>query len=434
MSDNLKTQDKPKAELDEIPEGGLSDIMKILGPLLKKYTRLRIYKLFSLIPKYLRYAFWSWVGGIIWKIPPTQKIIQNGIESYKSIFPKKSLKDILILSKNHWRLLGYGFFSLLMVDIPNWTPENIDKFVEFQGLEHLDKALERGKGVIIAGTHVGLLPTMYVALALKGYKTNLIANVKVSGALVAVRPIPGIRCIPTGTLSKLKPKLHYVLKENELLFIFADFSQRKQMGIKFLGKLGHTPAGIPVLAKETGAAIIPAFTFPRTLSKMVVKFQPEHVLIERPNMSKKEFIGENMLKLNDLMTWLIRRAPIIYFEHTSYEMLKTYRRKEKVSNADSREVGFALVRLAKQLLDTTYEKGRDDIEYYEQLEKYRIELVNVPDDQISDKRFEIEFVIKWHHVRVSLLRICREAIDMKIDHSVVKIIFKAMQELVIAPI
>ncbi len=52
-------------------------------------------------------------------------------------------------------MLGYGFGSMLLVDVPNWTPQNIDKHVEFQGLEHVQAALERGKGVIIASPMSG---------------------------------------------------------------------------------------------------------------------------------------------------------------------------------------------------------------------------------------------------------------------------------------
>ena len=300
LNGNSEKKDAKKQDLDEIPEGGLADIMKVLGPALKFYTRVRLYKLFKLIPLWIRYSFWTFVGSIVWRLKATRKIINNGVESLRLIFPNKSPEEILTISKNSWRLMGYGFFSLLLVDVPNWTEKNLAKYVEFHGLEHVDNALKRGKGAIIASTHVGLLPAMYVGMALKGYKTNLIANVRVSGPLVAIRPVPGIRCIPTGAMEgpkSIRPKLHYALKQNQLLYIFADFSQRKQMGIRFLGRLGHTPAGIPVLAQETGAAIIPAFTYPKSKNHMVIHFNPEYKLIQRPSMSKKEFLGENMLEL-----------------------------------------------------------------------------------------------------------------------------------------
>jgi KDO2-lipid IV(A) lauroyltransferase len=310
----MATESRKDAQLDEIPEGGLADIMKVLGPALAKYTRFRLYSLFNLIPISFRYAFWSWVGTIVWKLRATKKIVNNGINSLKIMFPEKSPKEILTISKNSWRVLGYGFFSELLVSIPCLNQKNLHKYIEFKGLEHVDAALKKGKGIIIAGTHVGLLPAMYVAMALKGYKTNLIANVQVSAPLVTIRPIPGIRCIPTGSMdgpNSIKHKLHYVLKNNELLYIFADFSQRKQMGIKFMGKLGHTPAGIPVLAKETGAAIIPAYTYPTNLGKYVVRFMPEFVLEDYED--KKEFLGYNMLRLNEMMTWLIKMLPALYF-------------------------------------------------------------------------------------------------------------------------
>ena len=177
----MSSKEGQEGKLDEIPEGGLADIMKVMGPTLKTYDRIQLYKLFKLIPVHLRYAFWTWAGELLWRFPQTRKIIKNGIKSLHEIFPNKKHKEILTISKNSWRVLGYGFGSMLLVDVPNWTPQNIDKHVEFQGLEHVQAALERGKGVIIASTHVGLLPAMYISMALKGYKVNLIANVRVSG-------------------------------------------------------------------------------------------------------------------------------------------------------------------------------------------------------------------------------------------------------------
>ena len=262
----------------------------------------------------------------------------------------------------------------------------------------------------------------------------IIANVKVSAPLIAVRPVPGIRCIPTGSMhgkNSIKPKLHRVLRDNELLYVFADFSQRKQMGIKFLGKLGHTPAGIPSLAKETGAAIIPAFTYPKTLKKMVVQFQPEYVLKEYP--TKKEFLGKNMLELNNLMTWFIRKAPVIYFEHTSYTMLKTYKREVKVVDGDSREVAKQLLDLARQVVYTTYEAGRNDQEYYDVIDEGEALIDAIPADQISDRKFTVHFEIKAFRVRDSIVKAFREAVDLGVDKSVMQVILGGLQDFVIFP-
>ena len=191
----------------------------------------------------------------------------------------------------------------------------------------------------------------------------------------------------------IKPLLHRVLRENQLLFIYADFSQRKQMGIRFLGRLGHTPAGIPVLAEDTGAAIIPAFTFAHNLNKMIVKFMPEFHLIHRPNMTRKEFLGENMLELNNLMTWLIRKAPILYFEHTSYDMMKFYKREVEVTDADSREVGLKLLELAEQVINTTYERGRNDQRYLDNISHLREQLLAIPADSISPTLYTDHFEV-----------------------------------------
>jgi KDO2-lipid IV(A) lauroyltransferase len=421
-----------KGDLDEIPEGGLGDIMAVIGGFVKAYTRLRMYKLFSIIPRQFALAFWGhFMGRLIWRI--AVKIRKNDIRSIQAMFKNMPYPKARNISLRAWIMMGYAFFHTLMVDIPNWTPENIDEHAIFKGLEHVDEALKRGKGVIIASTHFGHIQALYLATALKGYKVNIIANVRVSGPLVALKAVPNLRCIPTGRKQDLNAMLHRVLKENQLLFVFADFSQRKQMGVKFMGRLAHTPAGIPSLAKETGAAIIPAYTYPNSYKTHVIKFMPEYHLQDNPEWSKKEFLGNNLLELNNLQTWIIRKRPELYFERITYAIERTYLRKEKLENADSKEVVEHAIILLRNVILTTFEKGRNDAQYYDILDDMLTKLEGIPKKALSSKRFTIRIQADWRRVRDTMIQVLLNIKDMGVDPPVTEVLDYGLQKFIILP-
>ena len=53
-------------------------------------------------------------------------------------------------------------------------PERIRKFVQIEGLKHLDRALAEGKGVVAISAHFGSFPLLLSRLALEGYKVHTV--------------------------------------------------------------------------------------------------------------------------------------------------------------------------------------------------------------------------------------------------------------------
>jgi KDO2-lipid IV(A) lauroyltransferase len=419
-------------ELDEIPEGGLGDIMNVIGGVVRKYTRWRLYKLFSYIPHKVAFAFWGhFVGRFVWRI--AGKIRANDIKSIRALFKNISYWKARSISVRGWILLGYGFFYTTLVQIPNWTRETMLKDVTLKGMEHLEAALKKGKGVIIGSTHFGHIQMLYIALALLGYKTNIIANVAVSGPIVAIKPIPGVRCIPTAKKSTLDKMLHKVLADNQILFIFADFSQRRQMGVKFMGRLVHTPAGIPSLAQETGAAVVPAYVYPKDYKHWVIKFLPEVEMENRPGWSKKEFLGHNMLRLNNLQTVLIRKRPEFYFDRITYAIERTYLRRLNVVKRTSKEYLHQVLDLLRMTVDTTYEKGREDAQYIKIIDEMRTQLDNIPESQLSNRIFSKNYTVDWHRVRDTFVQILLTTKDQGLDEAVAKVIDYGLREFIVLP-
>ncbi|MBN1592554.1 MAG: hypothetical protein JW941_04820, partial [Candidatus Coatesbacteria bacterium] len=84
---------------------------------------------------------------------------------------ERERRDVL---RKFWIDHEKSFLELFL--IPTLTRENIDGFVQFDGLDVLDGALAKGKGVVLAVPHFGNSRLAHIALAIKGYPMNVISS------------------------------------------------------------------------------------------------------------------------------------------------------------------------------------------------------------------------------------------------------------------
>ncbi len=130
------------------------------------------------------------------------------------------------------------------------------------GLENLDQALARERGVIMLGMHMGNGVAMCTHLATLGYPVAVIY--RESGKIPTdffrdgISSL-GLDAIPAVPASVGVRRMLKALKENRILFILMD-QATKQGGTPalFLGKRLNMPPGPAELARRTGAAVVPA--------------------------------------------------------------------------------------------------------------------------------------------------------------------------------
>ena len=138
----------------------------------------------------------------------------------------------------------------------------VDKFVTIKGLEYIDEALSKGKGVIGLTAHIGNWELAAQVLALLGYKMNAIAliheNKFVDKIFTRHRRASGMKVIPVGMSVR---ECFKALKKNEIVGIIGDrdFSGENGIFLKFFDRQLLVPRGPAVLSLKTGAAIVPGF-------------------------------------------------------------------------------------------------------------------------------------------------------------------------------
>jgi KDO2-lipid IV(A) lauroyltransferase len=188
--------------------------------------------------------------------------------------------------KTQLRRLGYQVFANLgknvadAVRLGKMSWEDVGKITETEGLEHLDRAYQSGKGVIGLTGHIGNFELIAAYFSLRGYRMSVVGrelyDPRLDRLLVRNRESVGLENIPTSR--GVKPIMR-ALKAGRFLGVLADQDSSRVRGVfvNFFGRPARTPAGPGLLSYKTGSPIIPMAILRKGKNryKIVVKPQVE---------------------------------------------------------------------------------------------------------------------------------------------------------------
>src|SRR6185295_7649869 len=153
----------------------------------------------------------------------------------------------------NYNCMLFEFFRL-----PHLGRDELLNSVEVVGREHLKEAVDRGRGVILASTHLGNWELGAVVLAHWGYTLHAVAGVQLNRWLApAVRDTKSELAIHTVSHEDGLRKLLRALEHNDLVALMVDGDLYQHgMNVEFFGRETRWPAGPGVLSQRTGALII----------------------------------------------------------------------------------------------------------------------------------------------------------------------------------
>jgi len=211
------------------------------------------------------------------------------------------------LARRIFRNLGYNFVEFCR--IPELSRETLDSFATVEGFENAEKAVERGKGVLFIGGHIGNWELMGPLGSLLGLPVSLVVrpidSPQLDNLVESYRQSHG-----TGIIEKRRAALPIMrqLRRGECIGLLVD--QRPHREAVVVDFMGHPASATTVpaeIALRTGTTVIPAYAVRERLGHVRLVFEPEIELIRSDDFESD--ILENTQRFQNIIERIVRRYP-----------------------------------------------------------------------------------------------------------------------------
>ena len=157
-------------------------------------------------------------------------------------------------AKNWLELFYYG----------NGRKDDVRERISIRGLDHLEAALKKGRGVIAVSGHIGNYALMGTQFTERGYDFTVVIRDPKSPVTSRIyehaRGMIGLRTLSTTPERGFFKAAMKALSRNGILCLISDENKRTGgVFVDFFNRTASTPPGPAALALRTGAAIVPVF-------------------------------------------------------------------------------------------------------------------------------------------------------------------------------
>ncbi len=188
---------------------------------------------------------------------------------------------------------NFGKYVAEIIKIYYGLGRNIIDNIEIKGIEHYHKARSKNRGVIFITGHCGNWELMAIAFGLKVDNISVVArkqnNPYLNRLIEKIRSKYGNKVIyKKGALKRL----FYELNEKRNVGILMDQAVLKEEGyiVDFLGRPAWTTKVPALLARKTGAAVMPAF---------IISEGRKHIINIYPEVAPSNFEDKELALIED---------------------------------------------------------------------------------------------------------------------------------------
>lgn len=264
-----------------------------------------------ILPVRLAYFITKWivVGAYFTIYRKARKNVEHNIEYVFSDKLKKWEKDRIVFET----FLNFGLFIYEFLIIRKINQKTYKNFVNPVGFENVERALKKGKGVIIVTGHLGNYEWGAALVTYLGYPLMVIAN-KFKNRFITKyyyerRKNQGMEVV---YLEEAVRKSLRKLKSNGGVAIVGDRDYTNQgLEVPFFGKLTKFPEGAFLLSLRTGAPVIPCFAIRRGMCRYDVIFSSP--IIMESKGYKEEELKEDLMKWVKIVEKYVREYPTQWY-------------------------------------------------------------------------------------------------------------------------
>jgi KDO2-lipid IV(A) lauroyltransferase len=264
-------------------------------------------KSFGWIPRFAAYPAAEIVAALGFRLAGRQR--RAGIRNLTMAMPQLDDQERHAILRGSFSSLGR-----LLVEFshfPDLNKSNIADHVVYDGFEHYENAVKRGRGVIFLTGHFGAWELSCYAHSLYGHPMKFIVreldNARVERLIESYRGRAGNTPIEKRNASR---DILRALRNNETIGILVDQNTTRDEGVfvDFFGIPAATTPAIATLALRTGAAVVPGFLiWDRKIRKHRLHFDPAMELITTGDPARD--ILENTQACNAVLEKMIRLYP-----------------------------------------------------------------------------------------------------------------------------
>ena len=202
-----------------------------------EYLALSSYSaLIGALPRAWALRSGEWIGELAWRLRLRRKVV---LENLSGSFPGRPSQELLDIGRASSR--NFGRATTEFARVAGRDRGELDRYVDFEGLDDLRSALAEGNGAVIVTGHIGSWALYFSALACFDVPTALLVG-RQSNPMVDrfIHNIPGgaLQLIGKG---KLAPR-HVLrsLKQGRAVIFVADQYSRVGTFLPFLGRPART--------------------------------------------------------------------------------------------------------------------------------------------------------------------------------------------------
>ena len=227
---------------------------------------------------------------------------------------KSLLSGAIIISEPEEKIIrdsfkNFGRSLIEIIKIYYGFGKKIIDSVEVEGIENFNQSRSKGKGIILLTGHCGNWELLAIMASVRAFPISIVArpinNPYINKIVESARKKYGNAVIyKQGALKSIIT----TLRDNGCVGILMDQAVLPEEGyvIDFLGRGAWTTKMLALIARKTGAAVVPAFIH-RTDNGHKIKIYPE---VELSESDEKEIaLREDMKKFSGFIEDYIREHP-----------------------------------------------------------------------------------------------------------------------------
>jgi len=232
---------------------------------------------------------------------------RRALEHLAIAFPELGVGTRARLARETFRNAGRSF-----AELAQWThvQRRLGQLVTIEGIDHLERGLAVGRGVIAVTGHIGNWELLAATVAQLGYTLNVVArrvnDDRFDRLISTFRVRAGVRTIRRGEASALRDIVRGLRAGGILALLIDQDTRGPGVFVPFFGRPARTSPGAATIALRTGAPVLATFIERRPAGHHIC-FQPLYGF--RPEDSRRPTVEELTAHFTAAIEAQIRHRP-----------------------------------------------------------------------------------------------------------------------------